>query len=229
MNIMKTAVLLSGCGVYDGAEIHESIFVLLALSQKKLDFICTAPDINQHHVINHTNGEELNEQRNVLIESARIARGEIVSLSELPRDNISSLVIAGGFGAAKNLSNWAFEGPNGYVLQEVKDLILHCVENKKPIVSLCISPTLIAKSLEGTAYSPELTLGSTTESSEYDIAEINEAISSVGAVAKNKCVDEICIDETLKIISAPCYMMDAKVDQIYNNIKMAVDQLSDVL
>ena len=133
---MKTAVLLSGCGVYDGAEIHESVFTLLALTQNQLDYICVAPDIAQNHVINHTNGEEMNDTRNVFVESARIARGEILSLSELNKDDISSLVIPGGFGAAKNLSNWAFEGADGCVLQEVKDLITYCVENKKPIVAL---------------------------------------------------------------------------------------------
>nr|ADI17808.1 uncharacterized protein involved in an early stage of isoprenoid biosynthesis [uncultured Sphingobacteriales bacterium HF0130_33B19] len=226
---MKTAVLLSGCGVYDGAEIHESVCALLALSQNNLDFICTAPDLDQHHVINHVNGEEINAKRNVLIESARIARGDIVSLVDLDENNISSLVIPGGFGAAKNLSEWAFKGPDGHVLKEVKDLILHCIENKKPIVSLCISPTLIAKSLEDTAYIPQLTLGSTQSISEYDIAEIHEAISSVGAVTNNRCIDEVCVDENLKIISAPCYMLDAQLNQIYKNIKMAIDKLSDYL
>ena len=226
---MKTAVLLSGCGVYDGAEIHESVFALLALSQNKLDFICTAPDLNQYHVINHINGEEMKEERNVLLESARISRGDIVPLSDLNKNNISSLVIPGGFGAAKNLSNWAFKGPDGNILQEVKDLILHCIENKKPIVSLCISPTLIAKSLQNTVYTPQLTLGSIKENSEYDIAEINEAISSIGAVSNNKSIKEICIDKDLKIITAPCYMMDAKIDEVYNNIKMAIDKLSNLL
>lgn len=226
---MKTAVLLSGCGVYDGAEIHESVFTLLALSQNKLDFICTAPDLNQHHVINHINGEEMKEERNVLLESARISRGDIVPLLDLNKNNISSLVIPGGFGAAKNLSNWAFKGPDGNILQEVKDLILHCIENKKPIVSLCISPTLIAKSLQNTVYTSQLTLGSIKENSEYDIAEINEAISSIGAVSNNKSIKEICIDKDLKIITAPCYMMDAKIDEVYNNIKMAIDKLSNLL
>jgi len=226
---MKTTVLLSGCGVYDGTEIHESVLALLALSQNNLDFICTAPNINQYHVINHINGKEINEERNVFVESARIARGDIISLSELNKNNISSLVIPGGFGAAKNLSNWAFEGPNGCVLEEVKDLILHCIENKKPIVALCISPTLIAKSLEGAAYNPKLTLGSTKENSEYDIAEMNEAIASIGAVSNNKSINEICFDKNLKIISAPCYMMDAKINEIYNNTKMAIDKLSDIL
>ena len=161
---MKIAVLLSGSGVYDGTEIHESVFTLLALSQNNLDFICTAPNITQHHVINHVNGEVMNEQRNSFVESARIARGDIISLCELNKAEISGIIIPGGFGAAKNLSNWAFEGPNGNVLQEVKDLILHCVKNKKPIVALCISPTLIAKSLQGTIYNAKLTIGSALES-----------------------------------------------------------------
>ena len=98
---MKTAVLLSGCGVYDGSEIHESVLALLALAQNKLDYICAAPNINQHHVLNHTTGEVLNETRNVMVESARIARGEIVALEELDKESISSLVLPGGFGAAK--------------------------------------------------------------------------------------------------------------------------------
>ena len=178
---MKTAVLLSGCGVYDGTEIHESVFALLALSQNNLDYLCTAPDIDKYHVINHINGEELNEKRNVLIESARISRGDIIKLSDLDKDNISSLVIPGGFGAAKNLSSWAFQGPTGDIIQEVKDLILHCIENQKPIVSLCISPTLIAKSLENTEYNPKLTLGSKNDDSEYNIEDMHQAITLIGA------------------------------------------------
>ena len=226
---MKTAVLLSGCGVYDGVEIQESVFALLALSQNNLDYICTAPNINQYHVINHVNGDEINEKRNVLVESSRIARGDIISLSKLDKDNISSLLIPGGFGSAKNLSDWAFVGPKGSVIKEVKDLILHCIENKKPIVSLCISPTLIAKSLEKTIYKPILTLGSVNEISEYNISEINEVISSIGSRVQNKTIEEICVDENLKIISAPCYMMDAKVNEVYNNVKMAVDKLSTMI
>tara|TARA_B100000902_G_scaffold399868_1_gene473152 strand:- start:2624 stop:3313 length:690 start_codon:yes stop_codon:yes gene_type:complete len=226
---MKTAVLLSGCGVYDGSEIHESVLSLLSLSQRNLEFICTAPNMKQHHVINHINGEEMNEDRNILLESARIARGDILPLNKLDKDYISSLLIPGGFGAAKNLSNWAFEGPKGQVNQDVKDLILHCIEHKKPIVTLCISPTLIAKSLEGSSYKAQLTLGSTKEKSEYNIAEINQAISSTGSTVYDKDINEICFDEDLKIISAPCYMMDAKIDDIYNNITMAVDKLSVLL
>ena len=99
---MKTAVLFSGCGVYDGVEIQESVFSILALSQNNLDYICTAPNVNQYHVINHLNGDEINEKRNVLVESSRIARGNIISISKLDKNDISSPLIPGGFGAAKN-------------------------------------------------------------------------------------------------------------------------------
>lgn len=226
---MKTAVLLSGCGVFDGSEIHESVLALLALSQNKLDYICTAPNVNQHHVLNHRNGEEMNETRNILTESARIARGEIVDLNELDTESISSLLLPGGFGAAKNLSNWAFEGPKGQIKKAVKDLILHCIENDKPIVSLCISPTLIAMALKETEYQPTLTLGTSLEHSEYNISEIHEAITSIGSKAENKSVNEVCFDKELNIITAPCYMMDAQPNEVYKNIKMAVDKLAVIL
>lgn len=226
---MKTAVLLSGCGVYDGAEIHESVFALLVLAQNNLDYICVAPNIKQHHVLNHINGEELKQERNVLFESARIARGEIFPVSDLDYNEISSLVIPGGFGAAKNLSDWAFNGPQGSMLPEVKDLVLHCIENKKPIVALCISPTLIAAALSGTKYKPQLTLGTTADKSEYNIADIHQAIITIGANANEKTIQEICVDEELKIISAPCYMMDASIDQIYENVKLAIEKLAKYL
>ena len=183
---MKVAVLLSGCGVYDGSEIHESVFSLLSLAQNNLEYICIAPDIKHHHIINHTNGEELSEERSVLIESSRISRGEITSVSKVNLDEVSSLVIPGGFGAVKNLSSWAFKGCDSEVLDEVKNLIFHCIENKKPIVSLCISPTIIAKVLEGSDYSAKLTIGSVNEKSEYNISEINDALSSLGTQRKER-------------------------------------------
>ena len=130
---MKTAVLLSGCGVFDGSEIHESVLAFLSLSQNNLAFVCTAPETDHYHIINHLTGDETLEKRNVLVESSRLSRGEITPLSALNLNNVSSLVIPGGFGSAKNLSDWAFKGPNGDVLIEVKNLILHCIKNKKPI------------------------------------------------------------------------------------------------
>ena len=141
---MKTAVLLSGCGVYDGVEIQESVFAILALSQNNIDYICTAPNINQYHVINHLNGDEINEKRNVLVESSRIARGNIISISKLDKNDISSLLIPGGFGAAKNLSDWAFTGPNGTVMKEVKDLILLSIESKEFVFLILFKESLLS-------------------------------------------------------------------------------------
>lgn len=226
---MKVAVLLSGCGVYDGSEIHESVFSLLALAQNNLEYICIAPDIKHHHVINHTNGEELNEGRNVMIESARISRGEITSISKVRLDEVSSLVIPGGFGVVKNLSSWAFKGRDSEVLDEVKNLIFHCIENKKTIVSLCVSPIIIAKTLEGSDYNAKLTIGSVDKKSEYNISEINDELSFLGSQTENRSLKEISVDNHLKIISAPCYMLDGKIDEIYNNTKMAIDKLSEIL
>jgi enhancing lycopene biosynthesis protein 2 len=226
---MKTSVLLSGCGVFDGAEIQESVFTVLSLCQNQMEYICISPNINQHHVINHLNGEEITQTRNVLEESARIVRGHITSLEKVDYNQLSSLVIPGGFGSAKNFSDWAFNGPNGIINNEVKQLILHCIGQGKPIVTLCISPVLIAKALENSEQEAILTLGSTKEKSEYNIAEIHDAIMSLGQKTENKLVSEIMYDEDLKIISAPCYMMDASIPEIYSNVKLAIDKLKDVL
>lgn len=226
---MKVAVLLSGCGVYDGSEIHESVFALLSLSQNNLEYACFAPDIIQNHTINHLTGEDLCEERNVLVESSRVSRGKVSSLSEIDLSEISALVIPGGFGAAKNLSDWAFRGIDCQVLSSVKELIVGCVKKKKPIVSLCISPTLIVKSLEKTVHSPILTIGSVKEKSEYPISEINDSLSSLGSKMENRSIQEICYDKKLKIISAPCYMLDVEINEVYENTKMAIDKLKEIL
>ncbi len=221
----KVGVLLSGCGVYDGSEIHESVLTFLALSKHDLDYVCIAPDIKQTHVINHVDGNEIKSNRNVLIESARIARGDILSLSEVDFENLSSIVLPGGFGAAKNLSDWAFKGFDCEVMSEVKNLILHCIENQKPIVSLCVSPIIIAKSLEGHAVSPHLTFGNVYKESDYDIKEFNLAVESLGSTPIDVENTKICVDEKLKIISVPCYMMKLSVKDVSISIENAVNQL----
>tara|TARA_B100000131_G_scaffold317720_1_gene360260 strand:- start:1732 stop:2409 length:678 start_codon:yes stop_codon:yes gene_type:complete len=225
---MKVGVLLSGCGVFDGSEIHEAVCTLLSIRKKNLEYICIAPNIKQHHVINHMNGEQMNQERNVLIESARIARGDIVSLENLDYSQINSLVLVGGFGAAKNLSDWAFNGVDSIVLDEVQHVINHCINKEKPIVSLCISPTLIAKTLEKRK-NVTLTLGSTKDKSEYNIQEINNAVSSLGMSIKESSIDDICVDEKNKIITAPCYMMNADIAQLYSNIEKAISKLAQML
>ena len=226
---MKIGVILSGNGVYDGSEIHEAVFTLLAIAEHKAEYSIYAPDIEQHHVINHVTGEEMPEARNVLVESARIARGQIQPLSEFNIGELDALVLPGGFGAAKNLTKWAFSGPDGDILQEVADAIKSTIEAQKPVVGLCMGPTVIAKALEGTNIQPSLTVGSTEDSSPYDIAGISAGMEQAGAVAVMKKVDEISIDQKNKIITAPCYMMEANILEIRNNVKSAINALFDML
>ncbi|NJN26538.1 MAG: isoprenoid biosynthesis glyoxalase ElbB [Cyclobacteriaceae bacterium] len=153
---MKIAVIFSGSGVYDGTEIHEGVFTLLAIKKAGAEAVCFAPNIDQHHVINHITGEEMPETRNVLVEAARIARGDIHDLALFDADKMDALVLPGGFGAAKNLTKWAFSGPEGEINAQVKAAILSMAKAKKPIAGLCMGPTVIAKALEKVAFRPPL-------------------------------------------------------------------------
>lgn len=221
----KIGVLLHGSGVFDGSEIHESVFTLLAIAEAGAEAVCFAPNINQHHVLNHTTGEEMSETRNVLVESARIARGNIKDIVDLNASELDGLVMPGGFGTAKNITKWAFEGPNGPILESVKNLIVELVAQGKPIAGLCMSPTTIAKALEGTDYHAHLTVGTSNEASPYEIAAISAGMESIGQVAEMASVREIVVDEKLKIVTAPCYMMEANIVEVRDNIKQAVDAL----
>ena len=116
----KVGVLLSGCGVYDGSEIHETVLTLLALDRAEVEIICMAPNMNQLHVINHVTQEVLDEKRNVLVESARIARGDIKDLNDVRASDLDALIIPGGFGAAKNLSDFALKGQEASVHPQVQ-------------------------------------------------------------------------------------------------------------
>lgn len=225
----RIAVLLSGCGVYDGAEIQESVLALLAIRQQGGHYFCFAPDIQQHHVVNHLNGQEMSEVRNVLVESARIARGEIKSLKEFSADDFDALVIPGGFGTAKNLTKWAFSGPSGEINPDVKNAIKATVKLNKPICALCMGPTVIAKALEEESKNIHITVGTDKEKSPYEIAAISQGINATGAVAEMKSVKEICVDEKNKIVTAPCYMMEASIDEVHQNIQSAIKQLFNFL
>jgi len=221
---MKIGVLLSGNGVFDGSEIQEAVFSLLAIDENNADAVCFAPNIDQHHVLNHITGDEMNESRNVLVESARIARGNIQDLKEISSDDIDALVLPGGFGAAKNLTKWAFEGPDGEIQSDVKRIILEMVHHRKPVCGLCMGPTVIAKALEGSGVKANLTVGTTEAPSPYEIDAISAGMEKTGANAVMKEVTEIMVDESNKIVTAPCYMMEATISQIRNNIKMAIDK-----
>jgi enhancing lycopene biosynthesis protein 2 len=225
MSKKKVAVLLSGCGVYDGAEIHESVLTLLNLDKAGMEWFCIAPDKEQYHVINHITGEEMPEKRNVLIESARIARGNIRSLKEVTAADFDGLAIPGGFGAAKNLTHWAFKGPDGEIDPEVKRIINETVFANKPIAAFCMGPTVVAKALQDTGIHSHLTVGTTAKPSPYDIAAVSGGINAAGAVAEMVTVDEIVVDHKNKIVTAPCYMMEASIAEINVGIEKAIKQL----
>jgi enhancing lycopene biosynthesis protein 2 len=218
----KVGVILSGCGVYDGSEIQEAVFTLLAIAQNKGQALCFAPDIDQHHVVNHLNGNEMTETRNTLVEAARIARGEIRSLDKFNANELDALVIPGGFGAAKNLTKWAFNGPDGEINAQVKNTIIQMHNQQKPICGLCMGPTVIAKALEKTNAAIHVSVGTDKEKSPYDIAAISGGINATGAIAEMKTVREVCIDTKNKIITAPCYMMEASIVEVKQNIDEAI-------
>jgi enhancing lycopene biosynthesis protein 2 len=225
---MKIGLLLSGCGVYDGAEIQEAVLSLLAIEEAGHEAICISIDKDQHHVVNHLNGEEMTESRNMLIESARIARGNIKEISTISPADIDALIIPGGFGSAKNFTTWAFTGPDGTILPEVKLLLVNLYNVGKPIIALCVSPVVLAKAFEDSNVKLNLTIGSDKENSPYDISSFSKGLEKTGAHPEMKSVKEILIDKENKIITAPCYMMDATIVEIRNNIKQAVEALGSL-
>ncbi len=163
---MKIAVFLSGCGVYDGSEIHETVLTLLALDKLKISYQCFAPNINQLHVVNHLTGEVTTETRNVLVESARIARGKILALDQYNVNDYDALVLPGGFGVAKNFTDWAVNGPNCSINEELKLILEQHIAKGKPLAALCMAPTTVVKAVENKKLNLKLTLGHTEEKSE---------------------------------------------------------------
>jgi enhancing lycopene biosynthesis protein 2 len=229
MSEKRILVLLSGCGVYDGAEIHESVFCMLALDQKGLKYQCTAPDDNQHHVVNHLNGEEMEESRNMLVEAARIARGNIRASQDVNMEDYNGLVIPGGFGAAKNFSKWAFDGPHGELHPEAGRLIQQAHTLGKPIVAFCMSPVVIALTLRDISPGVRLTVGSTLAPSPYEIEAIMGGMSTLGVQPEMTEVEGVIVDISNKIITSPCYMMEASIHQVYNGIEKSIEVFAGML
>ncbi len=213
MENKKFAVVLSGCGVFDGAEIHEATLTMLAIKEAGADYQCFAPDIPQYHVINHLTGEEMPESRNVLIESARIARGDIKPLSEYKADEYDALIFPGGFGAAKNLSTVAFDGPDAKVNEEVEASIKSTLALHKPIGALCISPAVVAKVIEGV----EVTIGN-----DPGTAGAIEKMGSKHVVTTHGMVVH---DHKYNVFTTPCYMLDGTILDIKEDATVVVNAM----
>lgn len=198
----KFALILSGCGVYDGSEIHEAVMALLAIDKNGGSVEVFAPDIFQHHVINHRTGQEMDGHRNVLTESARIARGKIKPLHDLDPENFDAVVLPGGFGAAKNLSDYAFKGEQMKVLPELEKLLKATHTLKKPIGAMCISPVILARIFGNV----ELTIGHDEQTALH--------ISQMGAHHKQTRAAEVVVDVDNKLVTTPCYMINSSIGQI---------------
>ncbi len=213
-------LVLAGCGVFDGAEIHEAVMAMLALEKKGYTIQCVAPNIEQAHVVNHYEGrvEETPEHRNVLIEASRIARGKIKALEEVSAADFDGLFFPGGFGAAKNLSSFAFDGPEAKVHDGLQKLIKDCHSAGKPMAFVCIAPVIAAKVIGNGV---ELTIGNN--------ADVAAQIEAMGAKHIEKKVDEAHVDEKNKIVTAPAYMFELPISEIEKSVHAAVDEFAKLL
>lgn len=210
MSTPRVLVVLSGCGFLDGSEIHESVLALLFLDRAGATVTCAAPDKAQIHVVNHvTNGAE-SGTRNVLIESARIARGNVVSLAMVSADNFDAVVLPGGYGAAKNLSSVATQGANASVDADLLRLLRAFRAAQKPICALCISPAVVVAALrEGV-----VTIGNDPGTA--------GAIAAMGGTHQEQPVTGVCIDQARKLVTTPAYMYDARVAEVAVGIEAAI-------
>jgi enhancing lycopene biosynthesis protein 2 len=190
---------------------------MLAIMRQGGTYQCFAPDIPQYHVITHLNGEEMDERRNVLIESARIARGDIKALSEFDGKDFDALIFPGGFGAAKNLSTVAFKGADAVVIPEVEKAIEQMVSLKKPIGALCISPAILAKVLKNVS----VTIGSDKGTA--------EAIEAMGATHVETTHGDVVFDEDKLVFTTPCYMLDATILDIDDGASNVVKEMMKVM
>jgi enhancing lycopene biosynthesis protein 2 len=215
---IRVGVLLSGCGVFDGAEIHEAVLTLLALDRAGATAVCAAPDMDQLHVLNHMTQEEMDEKRNVLVESARIARGDIIDLKTLQTDAIDALIVPGGFGAAKNLSDFAVKGPESTVHPEVQRIVQEMADAGKPIGAICIAPATVTRALS--SRTPEVTIGT-------DVGTA-AGIESMGGRHVSCSVDQIHVDTANNIVSTPAYMLGPGIKEVAVGIEKLVRKVLEM-
>ncbi|MFP4069626.1 MAG: isoprenoid biosynthesis glyoxalase ElbB [Verrucomicrobiota bacterium] len=212
----KVAVILSGCGVFDGSEIHEAVLTLLALDRAGAEVACAAPDIAQKHVINHLTGEEdPDDQRNVLEEAARIARGAIVRLGDLDVGSCDAIVFVGGYGAAKNLCTLAFDGRHYDTDPLLLDLVRRAHEAGKALGFMCIAPAIAASALGDRGL--RLTIGND--------ADTAAALEAKGAKHVECAVDDIVVDEANRVVSTPAYMLAKSITEAESGINKLIETL----
>ena len=216
MSSKNILVILSGCGVYDGAEIHESVLTLLALARHGATVTIAAPNKNQMHVINHATGDVMSESRNVMVEAARIARGQITDLSEVQTQDYDAVFIPGGFGAAKNLCTFATEGADCTIDPDVQRVLKSFHASAKPIGAICIAPAVLVKALGNVS----VTIGNDPGTA--------EALTSMGGTHVDRPVTDCLIDSDNQVVTAPAYMYETSIDQVAVGIDAAVKALVEM-
>ena len=212
---IKIAVILAGCGKNDGSEIHESVLTLLSIVQNGASYQCFSLNKNQHHVTNHvTNSIDLSENRNMLVESARIARCDIKDLEGLNVDDYDALIIPGGNGVAYNLFNLAYVSENFVVEETIVRVCKEFTKHNKPIGFICIAPAMIP-----------IIYGDKVSFTIGDDEKIEKSLENIGATHKKSIVSDVVIDKKTKIFSTPAYMLATDINQVYISIKNLVDQV----
>ena len=214
----KVGVCLAGCGFLDGAEIFESVATLYHLERAGADILAMAPDIDQAQVVNHITGEAVEgATRNVLEEAARIVRGDIRDIAEVMAEDMDALIFPGGFGVAKNLSTFAFDGPACQVNDEVHRLVREIIAANKPLGAICIAPAMLAKVLEGTGVNTKLTIGNDPQTA--------QAIEEMGTTHVACGVTKHITDRENKIVSTPAYMLATKIGETWVGIEGLVNEV----
>jgi enhancing lycopene biosynthesis protein 2 len=208
----KIGVVLSGCGVYDGSEIHEAVFTLLAIDRAGAEAVCMAPNA-EFPEVNHLTGEATGSKRNALMEAARIARGKIRCLREVKAADLDAIVFPGGFGAAKNLCNFAVKGADADIHPEVSRILKEMAAANKPICAICIAPALIAATL-GKELSPLLTIGNDPGTA--------ASINATGSKHQDCPVTEFLVDKRNKIVSTPAYMLARSISEVADGVDRAI-------
>ncbi len=211
----KFAVVLSGCGRADGSEIHEAVTALLAIDKHGCTYECFAPDMEQSAVINHLTSEKTEERRNVLAESARIARGDIKPLSELRVEDYDCLLFPGGLGAVTNWCDFAKNGINCNVESSVSRVLEEAYRQKKVIGAMCIAPVTIARVLG--KYGITITIGKDKT--------VAEAIEKTGAKHQNTKVEDACVDEEHRIVTTPAYMLAKSIKEVAKGAESMVEAM----
>jgi enhancing lycopene biosynthesis protein 2 len=213
----RVGVVLSGCGVFDGAEIHESVLTLLELARAGAEVVCMAPNVDQMHVVNHLTGEETGESRNVLVESARIARGEIRDIAQVEAGELDALMFPGGFGAAKNLCDFAVKGADATVNTDVARLTTAMMAARKPVAAICIAPAMLAAICRDAGLKSRVTIG-TDEATAGNV-------EAMGAEHLDCPVDEFRVDEENRLITSPAYMLAGGIAEAARGIERTVEEL----